>query len=106
MPASWVYSNVNVSIMESCLAQSKAAANHPAMVVIQEIRGVNSRIQSEVDRLLSQGYVGLAPPMFRHKGPMTTDLPEEMDTTIARFGRCTDIDILSYIRAAVDYIEA
>ena len=73
MPASWVYSNVNVSIMESCLAQ---------------------------------GYVGLAPPMFRHEGPMTTELPEEMDTTIARFGRCTDIDILSYIRAAVDYIEA
>ena len=67
---------------------------------------MNSHIQSVVDRLPSQGYVGLAPSMFHREGPMTTGLHEEMDTAIARMRRCTDDNILSDVRAAVDYIKA
>lgn len=106
MPASWVDINVNESTMEGYLTQPEAAGRHPAVVVIQEIWGVNSHIQSVVDRLPSQGYVGLAPSMFHREGPMTTGLHEEMDTAIARMRRCTDANILSDVGAAVDYIKA
>ena len=106
MPASWVDINVDASTMEGYLTQPEAEGRYPALVVIQEIWGVNSHIQSVVDRLPSQGYVGLAPSMFHREGPMTTGLHEEMDTAIARMRRCTDDNILSDVRAAVDYIKA
>ena len=106
MPASWVDIDVNGSIMEGYLTQPETEGRHPAVVVIQEIWGVNSHIQSVVDRLPSQGYVGLAPSMFHREGPMTTGLHEEMDTAVARMRRCTDVDILSDVRAAVDYIKS
>ena len=106
MPASWVDINVNASTMEGYLTQPEVAGRHPAIVVIQEIWGVNSHIQSEVDRLPFQGYVGLAPSMFRREGPMTTGLHEEMETALARMRRSTDDNILSDVRAAVDYIKA
>ncbi len=110
MPACWVDIKVDKSpensTMEGYLTLPEAKGGHPAIVVIQEIWGVNSHIQSVVDRLPSQGYVGLAPAMFHREGPMTTGLHEELDTAIARMRRSTDADILSDVRAAVDYIKA
>lgn len=106
MPASWVDIIVNESTMEGYLTQPEAQGRHPAVVVIQEIWGVNSHIQSVVDRLPARGYVGLAPAMFHREGPMTIGLHEEMDTAIARMGRSTDVNILSDVKAAVDYIKA
>ena len=106
MPANWVDISVNESGMEGYLTQPETPGRYPAVVVIQEIWGVNSHIQSIVDRLPSHGYVGLAPAMFHREGPITTGLHEEMDTAIARMGRSTDDDILSDVRAAVDYIKA
>ena len=67
---------------------------------------MNSHIQSVVDRLPSLGYVGLAPAMFHREGPMATGLHEELDTALARMRRCDDAEILSDVRAAVDYIKA
>ena len=110
MPACWVDIKVDKSpensTMEGYLTLPEAKGRHPAIVVIQEIWGVNSHIQSVLDRLPSQGYVGLAPAMFHREGPMTTGLHEEMDTAIARMRRSIDADILSDVRAAVDYINA
>ena len=58
-----------------------------------------------VARLLSQGYLGLAPSMFHREDPMTTGLHEEMNTAIVRMRRCTDDNVLSDVRAAVGYIK-
>ena len=106
MPASWANINVDGGNMEGYLTQPEADGRHPAVVVIQEIWGVNSHIQSVVDRLPSLGYVGLAPAMFHREGSMTTGLHEEMDAAIARMRRCTDANILSDVSAAVDYLKA
>jgi carboxymethylenebutenolidase len=92
--------------MEGYLTQPEAEGKYPAIVVIQEIWGVNSHIQSVVDRLPSLGYVGLAPAMFHREGPMVTGLHEELDTALARMRRSDDAGILSDVRAAVDYIKA
>ena len=106
MPANWVDIGVNASSMEGYLTQPEGEGSHPAVVVIQEIWGVNSHIQSVVDRLPSLGYVGLAPAMFHREGPMTTRLHEEMDTAIARMRNSTDADILADVNAAMAYLKA
>jgi len=92
--------------MEGYLTQPEGGGSYPAVVVIQEIWGVNSHIQSVVDRLPSLGYVGLAPAMFHREGPMTTGLHEEMDTAIARMRNSTDADILADVNAAMAYLKA
>ena len=102
MPASWVDIIVNARTMEGYLTQPEEEGRHPAVIVIQEIWGVNSHIQSVADRLPSLGYIGLAPAMFHREGPMTTGLHEEMDTALARMRRSTDADILADVNAAMD----
>jgi carboxymethylenebutenolidase len=106
MPVSWVDIPVQGQTMEGYLAQPEAAGKYPAVVVIQEIWGVNSHIQSVTDRLPSQGYVGLAPAMFHREGRMTLGLYEEMQTAIDRMGHCTDANIVADVQAAVDYLKA
>jgi carboxymethylenebutenolidase len=46
-----------------------ASGHGPGMVVIQEIFGVNSHIQSVADDYAAQGYVALAPDMFWRSEP-------------------------------------
>ncbi len=106
MPASWIDIDIGTSTMEGYLTQPEGEGQHPAVIVIQEIWGVNSHIQSIVDRLLSLGYVGLAPSMFHREGPMTTGLHEEIGVAVARMGRSTDANILQDVKASVDYIKA
>jgi len=53
LPARWIDINIDKSndksTMESYLTQPNAEGRHPAVVVIQEIWGVNAHIQSIVD---------------------------------------------------------
>ena len=56
------------------MTQPEAQGRYPAVIVVQEIWGVNSHIQSVTDRLPSQGYVGLAPAMFHREGRMMLGL--------------------------------
>jgi len=106
MPVSWVDITVDGQTMEGYLTQPAASGRYPAVVVIQEIWGVNSHIQSVTDRLPSQGYVGLAPALFHREGRMTLGLYEEMDLALARLGRCTDANIIADVKAAVAYLKA
>ena len=106
MPQGWVDMSVNGQTMEGYLTQPEGDGSHPAVVVIQEIWGVNSHIQFLTDRFPAQGFVGLAPAMFHREGRMTMGLHEEMDSALASMGRCTDPDIVADVRAAVDYLKA
>ena len=106
MPASWVDIDVDGSSMEGYLARPEEDGSHPAVVVIQEIWGVNSHIQSVADRLPAQGYVGLAPAMFHRQGRMIAGLHEELPAAIAWMQQCTDAGIVADVRAAVGYLQA
>jgi carboxymethylenebutenolidase len=106
MPNSWVDMQSDGQTMEGYLTQPATAGRYPAVVVIQEIWGVNSHIQSVADRLPSQGYVGLAPALFHREGRMTLGLYEEMEPALARLGRCTDANIITDVKAAVAYLKA
>ena len=105
MPASWVNIEVDGGNMEGYLTQPEGEGSHPAVIVIQEIWGVNAHIQSVVDRLPGQGYVGLAPAMFHRQGAMVTGLHEEFPTAISRMQQCNDAGILADVRAAFDYLK-
>src|SRR5919106_1948062 len=106
MPVSWVDMQSTGQTMEGYLTQPATAGRYPAVVVIQEIWGVNSHIQSVTDRLPSQGYVGLAPALFHREGRMTLGLYEEMELALARLNRCTDANIIADVKAAVAYLKA
>ena len=106
MPLRWVDMSVDGQTMEGYLTQPEGDGRHPAVVVIQEIWGVNSHIQYVTDKLPAHGYVGLAPAMFHRQGRMTMGLHEEMDSAIANMGSCTDPNIISDVQAAVDYLKA
>jgi carboxymethylenebutenolidase len=106
MPVSWVDINVDGQTMEGYLTQPATSGRYPAVVVIQEIWGVNSHIQSVTERLPSQGYVGFAPALFHREGRMTLGLYEEMETALARLGHCTDANIIADVKAAVAYAKA
>ena len=105
MPASWVDIDVDGGSMEGYLTQPEGDGSHPAVVVIQEIWGVNSHIQAVTDRLPSQGYVGLAPAMFHRQGTMIAGLHEELQTAVGRMQQCTDAGILADVNAAVNYLK-
>ena len=104
MPNSWVDIPVNGQVMEGYLTQPDDQERHPAVIVIQEIWGVNSHIQYVTDRLPGQGYVGLAPAMFHRQGRMTLGLHEEMETAFGRAGNCNDENIVADVRAAVKWL--
>lgn len=109
MPASWVDIRVGGDTgdtMEAYLTTPGTDGPHPAVVVIQEIWGVNSHIQSVAERLPSLGYVGIAPAMYHREGRMTIGLHEEFDTALSRMGNCTDANILADVRATLDYLKA
>ncbi len=106
MPPSWVNIDVQGQNMEGYLTQPVEDGKYPAVIVIQEIWGVNSHIQYVTDRMPSLGYVGLAPAMFHREGPMTIGLHEEFPTALERLGRCTDDGIIADVCAAVDYLRA
>jgi carboxymethylenebutenolidase len=92
--------------MNGYLTQPQGEGRHPAVIVVQEIWGVNSHIQSVTDRLPSQGYVGLAPDMFHREGPGTIGLHEEMQTALGWMRNCTDAGILADVRTAVEFLKA
>jgi carboxymethylenebutenolidase len=78
-----------------------------AVVVIQEIFGVNPGIRAKCDRLAEQGYLAMAPDLFWRIAPgidLNPDVPEEMQRALdlmGQFDQTTAIaDIEATIRAA------
>jgi carboxymethylenebutenolidase len=84
-----------------------AVTPHAAVIVIQEIFGVNAGIRAKCDRLAEQGYLAIAPDLFWRIEPgiaLDPDVPEEMQRALdlmGQFDQATAIaDIDATIRAA------
>ena len=79
-----------------------------AIVVIQEIFGVNSHIQAVTDRFAAQGYLAIAPAMFERVTP-GVNLGYQPDDVTAGSGlkaAATDLPspgVMQDIQAAIDY---
>lgn len=61
-----------------------------AIVVIQEVFGVNPGIRQKCDRLAEQGYLAIAPDLFWRIEPgveLNPDVPEELQAGLNLFGK-------------------
>ena len=89
------------------LAQPAGKAT-AAVVVIQEIFGVNSHIQAVTDRFAAQGYLAIAPAMFERVKP-GVDLgyqPDDMTAGMGLKAAATELPgagVMQDIQAAIDY---
>lgn len=67
--AGWVkVSNGNLQI-DAYLAQPAGAGQLPAVIVIQEVFGVNAHIRDVTERFARQGYVVIAPAIYQRTAP-------------------------------------
>jgi carboxymethylenebutenolidase len=60
---------VGGSSMGAYVARPADGGRHPAVLVFQEIFGVNHHIRSVTDRVAAEGYVALAPELFHRTAP-------------------------------------
>jgi carboxymethylenebutenolidase len=56
-------------LIDAYLAQPNATGPFPAIVVFQEIFGVNAHIRDITERLAQQGYVAIAPALYQRLAP-------------------------------------
>src|SRR5688500_17393999 len=87
---------VRISTLEgdgsfSAYCARPAAAPRAAIVVIQEIFGVNAGIRRKCDRLAADGYLALAPDLFWRLEPgveLDPDIEPEFKRALELLGRC------------------
>ncbi len=79
-----------------------------AIVVIQEIFGVNHHIRAVTDRLADEGYVAIAPAVFdrMEKNFQTGYTPDEMTTARAMVGKADFPAMLRDTQAAIDAVKS
>ncbi|WP_210407659.1 dienelactone hydrolase family protein, partial [Hydrocoleum sp. CS-953] len=55
--------------IDSYLAQPLGEGPFPAVVVVQEIFGVNSHIREVTEKIAKEGYVAIAPSIYQRQAP-------------------------------------
>ena len=105
MPANWTTIERDGNEMEAYMAYPASDGPYPAVIVAQEIWGVNAYIQSVANKLAAQGFLAIVPALFHREGPWTLGLFEETELAFERLGRLKDEDILGDLRAAVHFLQ-
>jgi len=81
------------------------ADKSPAIIVIQEIFGVNNNIKSIAERFANEGYFAAAPEMF-HRSGSGIDIPfSEMEKAFAERGKLSGDNIEDDVQATIDYLK-
>lgn len=80
------------------LAQPDSAGPYPAVIVLQEWWGLNEHIKDVVRRFAGQGYVALAPDLYRGQVATEPDEARKLAMALDRPQAVRDI------QAAVDYL--
>ncbi|HTG38500.1 dienelactone hydrolase family protein [Sphingomonas sp.] len=102
-------SRINIDTLdgtEQLPAYMAEPANEPraAVIVIQEIFGVNTGIRAKCDKLAADGYLALAPDLFWRIEPeieLDPDIPEQMQRGLDLMGRFDQDMAIRDIEAAI-----
>jgi carboxymethylenebutenolidase len=89
------------------LAMPAGVGQFPAIIVLQEIFGVNTHIRAVTERIASMGYVAIAPALFDRVAPGLelgyTSADVELGRSYAQ--KTTAPQLLADIQAAIDYLK-
>ncbi len=88
------------------IARPQGAAK-AAIIVIQEIFGVNPGIRQKCDKLAAQGYLALAPDLFWRMEPgisLDPDVESEFNQALDWMGKFNQDAGIRDIQAAIDYL--
>jgi carboxymethylenebutenolidase len=94
--------------IDAYLAFPKGDIIFPAVIVIQEIFGVNNHIQDVTRRLAKQGYVAIAPAIYQRIAPGFTTgyTPEDIAIGKEYKSQTKAEEILGDIQATIDYLHS
>lgn len=97
--------NGNLAI-DAYLAIPQGDQTFPAVIVIQEIFGVNNHIQDVTRRIAKQGYVAIAPAIYQRIAPGFTAGYTAEDIAIGKEykSQTKAEEILTDIQATIDYL--
>lgn len=89
------------------LAAPEGAGSYPAIVVLQEIFGVNAHIREVTERIAKEGYVAIAPALFQRIAPgfETGYTPQDIEIGRKYKQQTTASELLSDIQATIDYLK-
>ncbi len=92
--------------IDAYLAEPANQGKFPAIIVIQEIFGVNIHIREVAEKLAKEGYVAIAPTLFQRTAPGFEGgySPEDVQKGRAYKEQTTADEILSDIKAAIAYL--
>lgn len=93
--------------IDAYLAEPVGRGTYPAIVVIQEIFGVNAHIRHVTERLAREGYVAIAPAIFQRTAPGFEVGYSVEETKLGRVHKdqTTADELLSDIRATIAYLQ-
>lgn len=93
--------------IDTYLAIPEAGKPSPAIVVIQEIFGVNAHIRNVCDRLAQLGYVAIAPAIYQRVAPgfEAGYTPEDVKIGRAYKDQTKAEELLSDISATIAYLQ-
>ncbi|BAY63798.1 dienelactone hydrolase [Calothrix brevissima NIES-22] len=96
----------NLSIV-AYLAQPQASGSYPAIVVLQEIFGVNEHIRDVTERIAKEGYVAIAPALFQRQAPgfETGYTSEDIEIGRGYAMQTKASELLGDIQAAIDHLK-
>jgi len=89
----------NESIKAYLATPAAGAKGAPAIVVVQEWWGLNDWVKGVADRFAAQGYVAIAPDLYRGKVATTPDMAHELSRGLPQTRAIGDI------RAAAAYLD-
>lgn len=89
-------------------AEPVAEGQFPAIIVIQEIFGVNLHIREVTERIAREGYVAIAPAMYQRLAPGFESgyTPEDVYIGKQYKQQTTASELLSDIQAAIAYLKS
>ncbi|MGK7922068.1 MAG: dienelactone hydrolase family protein [Trichodesmium sp.] len=92
----------------SYLAQPVGEGPFPAVVVVQEIFGVNAHIREVTEKIAKEGYVAIAPAIYQRQAPGFEVGYTEEDLIIGRkYKEQTKAsELLSDIQATINYLKS
>ena len=96
------------------VSQPSAPDRRPAVIVIQEVWGINAHIQNIADRLAEAGYFAVAPAMFHREGtsegvrgtnPILSYGPEDTEARTKYRENMTDENIITDINTTIGWLQ-